>query len=222
MSYTLNNIKSNHLIALGLPNDADYLTYVNDQSNTNHGKLQSIEEYFNTDNLNTADSILSDFIDTNSIETNLKQVYSLYLKSQYGDTLSNSDSTYLYDLGFADPLQNGDAVVSAAVLLDLDIPWIISEPKKNEKVEMPEMNIGKILIQPNPTKDKITVQFECETIDKKYQYEIYNSVGEIVLNGVLFCDNRNEIDLSVLQNSVFILVIKSLNTRVGTYKIVKE
>lgn len=219
---TLNNIKRNNLAVLGLPNDVDYINYVNDQSNTNIGKLQTIEESINNEYFLSADSILNNFIDTNLIESNLKLVYSYYLKLRQGDTLLDTDSILLNELALADPLINGEAVIGAAVLLDLDIPWIISEPKKSEEVEIAENIIGKISVQPNPAKDKITVQFDCRYNEEKYHYRIYNSVGEVLINGDLICNVTNEIDLSEFQNSVFILCINSSHNHTRTFKVIKQ
>ena len=220
--HTLNNVRKNNLVSLGLPNDSDYSLYHTFQMNSNIGKLQSIEEAFENNDFLLADTVLQSFVDTNLIEMNLKFVFSMYVKIMKGETLSSTELSNLNTLAFADPIANGYAVVSAAVLLDLDIPWPTAVVRENESFNLNKYSDINVLIYPNPFHDKFYVSISSIDENKSYSVSVFNIMGKVILSKQVSAP-LFEIDLTTYGNAVYFVEIKKSTNEIISYKrIVKE
>jgi hypothetical protein len=76
-----------------------------------------------------------------------------------------------------------------------------------------EIEVNNLLLFPNPATDRIQ-------INKPVVFNIYNTTGEILLNGNTI--NQNTIDLSVLVKGVYFIQLRDPSGSIQTKKLIKE
>lgn len=84
---------------------------------------------------------------------------------------------------------------------------IIFQRFNNSPLSIPDFEHGKIKVYPNPSSGIFQVQ--CETIFNNQSFEIFDSMGKIVLSG-LFNENSPSIDLSNAESGVYFLKIDNI------------
>ncbi len=85
----------------------------------------------------------------------------------------------------------------------------------------PEINNNKITIYPNPTKDRVAIDFGALSNVEGYSLKIVNTLGQEVLNGDLN-SQQNTIELSSIkeQGIYFVKIYDSTNSLLDTKKII--
>ena len=75
-----------------------------------------------------------------------------------------------------------------------------------------------LLLYPNPESNELTIQLN--EASEKYFFEIYNSLGQKLMNGTFF-GNTQKINISNLTNGIYILVLSN-NKKQYSQKFIKE
>ncbi len=106
------------LLTKNTTKDITFRAFYSDLYDTNIGIFKRINSLIMNQYLDSALSLNSTIIDTNQIETNLKEVYSVYIQKVINDsTLSATDSSTLEAIAVQDPINGGSAVFIARSIL---------------------------------------------------------------------------------------------------------
>jgi hypothetical protein len=215
--YALGYLRRHNLLTLGATDDADYINYHNTKLGHNVGKLQLLNEAIAENETNLADSINADVVDSCLIDLQAKIVFDLYTHKYLNDSLSATDSIYLYDLAFASPTLNGFAVHAAQYMLDLDVPYYNGmESRLQEQTETIQQTVNTFLVYPNPAKNELTVEIPS-TETTVYDVKIIDQTGRYVLTKTI--SRKTNVDVSTLSEGIYQIMLVQNNTIVESKKI---
>ena len=80
---------------------------------------------------------------------------------------------------------------------------------------------GEIIIFPNPASDEINIYVSPEICGEKMQIELYNLLGNLILNKSAVASSGLKLDISSLSNGLYIIKT-TLNSKVSVDKILKN
>lgn len=130
-----------------------------------------------------------------------------------GGNASGSGGSSSYTVGQTAYLSKG---TSNQVLEGVQQPYEILTLAVSETGSV-EKNI---FLYPNPVKDLLFVDFNQEPFDNA-SYQLFDAQGKIIKQGK-FNQKKNELDLSLLPQSVYIIRIIQENKNVKAFKVIKK
>ena len=128
-----------------------------------------------------------------------------------------ADSTTLNTIAFMNPLDGGDAVYSARVLLQLQIDDETGTPFRmmNEESDLEDETI---VVYPNPNDGNMTIEYE---IEGDAEMQITDVMGKVICTYTLFATNNIiEINCNDLSNGVYFYSIIANGNIIKSDKIV--
>ena len=124
-----------------------------------------------------------------------------------------ADSATLYTIANGDPIEWGDAVYSAQVMLGIyPTP---SNPLREMQEGDEETIADEGFVYPNPAKDEITIDYPLEV---SASVEFYSSLGQQVVVENLEVGDIHVIDISKLPNGIYFYSIKQNDEAILTGK----
>ncbi len=183
--------------------DNDFQEFYQSQINSNINKIDSVETLFSENKLTEAAALLSNFEDTNAIESYYKYVYLAYLNYiANGDSvLSPSDSSILLEIANLNSLTGGKAVFVARNMLNLEIEDELSSSlrmqqiKNNSKYEKP----SNLKVFPNPASVSVHVEISNGVIPERTDF--FDLAGRICFTHF----GSGDINVSKLQPGFYFL-----------------
>lgn len=130
----------------------------------------------------------------------------------YGFSFANTQSQYFV----TDMLTQQDGKIVCLA----HTPWydgqedIIMERHLNNPLSVPEFEVQKTIIYPNPSNGIFTIQQTF--LPENRMYQISDVLGKIILSGELY-ENDSTIDLSAVQSGIYFL-----KTQAGTLRLLKN
>jgi len=125
-----------------------------------------------------------------------------------------ADSATLYTIANGDPIEWGDAVYSAQVMLGI-YPSPANPLREMAENESEEVMTDESFVYPNPAKDEITIDY---LLEESASMEIYNSLGQKVMTEALLEGDAHIIDTSKLLNGIYFYSIKQNGEAILTGK----
>ncbi|MBP6512579.1 MAG: hypothetical protein KA347_07915, partial [Bacteroidia bacterium] len=183
--------------------DDDFQEFYQSLNSSNINKIDSVETLFSENKLDEAAALLSNFEDTNDIESNYKYVYLAYLNYiANGDSvLSPSDSSILLEIANLNSLTDGKAVFVARNMLNLEIEDELSSSlrmqqiKNSSKKEEP----SKLKVFPNPASVSVHVEISNGVIPERTDF--YDLAGRVCFTHF----GPGDINVSKLQAGFYLL-----------------
>lgn len=224
-------------INLNSPSNAIYKNFINATYTTSVGQFYRVDSLINlaasTGSLSTINQakLLNTSISTpNLLEQNQKWLNATYLDMQ----TTEPDSTTLLmleQLAIKCPQYDGEAVYQARSLLmyyfgksynsicDIqNIQPSFSRVANIAQVHTEQTNVS-ASVYPNPTHKDITITYTKGDANEAAVFEVYNMLGELVLNQTL-TENKTTLSLSDLSNGIYIYFIKQDGITLQTNKLV--
>ncbi|MBK8845846.1 MAG: T9SS type A sorting domain-containing protein [Bacteroidetes bacterium] len=169
---------------------------------SNAGLLQMVNEFVMDSLVQGAVMVNDIIIPENNVENNFKNFNEVYLQTWAVDnfTTSASHQSILENIAYQNPLNGGEAVYSARVLLGLDFVDFTSNVNRlNNNIES-EMPLS--IVYPNPTNDYIYLN---PSLSGAFNLEIYDSKGTLLIRKEI-TDNRH-IQVSELSDGIYFVKI---------------
>ncbi len=219
-------IDDESLMFMGSTEDRDYQNYFDSLQNTIIGDFAEIDSLIVAGNIEAAIELNDELPEDEDFYLNRKQANSIYFSSfAVGDyNLSESDSTDLMNIALQLPYPGGDGVYVARAMLGIDAEdyGVSYRIKKPENGTSTSLSVPNIIIYPNPTQEKITIEFKEDIEINNAKIEVYNNIGgkikDINLNG----DSNIEIvSLSGLRNGIYFIKISNNNIYIDSFKLIK-
>jgi len=187
------------MLTLNTVDDSVYQNFYNGQMNTSVGEFEAVLDNIYSGNIPNAISINNSISTSCNIEYYRKEVNAIYLNTwaQGIREFTSNDSSFLYTVANGDPIEWGDAVYSAQVMLGVypapTNPLRIMQSSEEEIEE-------EVYVFPNPAKDEISIEY---SIAENASLEIYNSLGQKTATYNLQAGDVHLIDTSKLQNGIY-------------------
>lgn len=90
-------------------------------------------------------------------------------------------------------------------------------------ISINELRRGAIVIAPNPVKDHIQLRFQDVAMGKQLYVNIYNGLGDQVMENIITINSNNVLDLRALESGVYSIEALDFNARTRyTQRFVKE
>jgi len=148
------------------PDDTLFQNFYARMMASNLGKLGLINDTIANGHINDAININNTIIDTNALNANRKTVNLIYLSTWAQGILSfsSADSATLYSIAIEEPLEFGDAVYSARVMLGIDP----NNAGNRIREDIPVINISKAKeisiskVYPNPNDGTMQINYSLE------------------------------------------------------------
>jgi hypothetical protein len=194
--------QDSNLLNLGTNEDVLYQNYYDSISNENTGWIQKTIDYFNKGMLDSATWANNNIQPANQIESNRKAVNEILL--DYYETeppsLDSDQINILVPIAYADPVDGGEAVYAARVLLGVD-------PDGNVKYEDGDADFSGssrpwLKIFPNPTTDILNVV--CDIESSEIMLNFYSITGALLFHAEQQSTISN-IDISRLNEGIYIV-----------------
>ena len=154
----------------------------------------------------------------------LKTVNEIYLRTwAIGEfILSNADSTTLLNIAVQNPLNAGEGVYGARVMIGLQFDNYASNERviNNQTTIIPELE-KTVRVYPNPAKEELSVEFSTLNTDKVLTFELYNAMGVLVYKQLF---NGNDylfkVSLNKITGGCYTYKIKDQTTIIAKDKLV--
>ena len=224
-------------VNLNLPSNAIYKNFVNASYTNSVGQFYRVDSLLqlgiSTGNISTISQakLLNASISTpNLLEQNEKWLNATYIDMQ----TTEPDSTILLmleQLAIKCPQYDGEAVYQARSLLmyyfgksynsicDMQNIQPSGSRTVNTATVQTEPTYVSASVYPNPTHKDITVTYTKGEGNEAAVFELYNMVGELVVNQTL-TENKTTLSLSDLSNGIYIYIIKQDGVTLQTNKLV--
>ncbi len=199
--------------------DADYQNWYDSIETSNIGALLAVRELADSMLLMTdqaqwdaslvkANSDIAAITPNKLIETNEKNVMSIYLNTFAVDTFefSKADSATLFNIAYQMGSEGGIAVYMARIMLNLDVD--LGESNKTDEEffqgEDGEENRSYTLY-PNPAKDEVNVMFNGYEEGEEILIELYDITGRKSIDRLIYLSgNLVTINTSKLEKGVYL------------------
>lgn len=184
------------------PSDTAFRSFYNLNQFSNLNKLDSVELLLTSRLFVAADSLLSNFNDTNTIEHNYRRAYQLYVKkAMIGDTsLTQNEINELYDIAYQHPLLGGKAVFVARNMLRLEVEDNLEGGYR--LLAKKESGNKQLKIYPNPTSSHLFIQLtETEKVDV---VQILDMTGRTVIDQ----QKVNEVSVVILSPGIYHVLVE--------------
>ncbi|MBI4930843.1 MAG: DUF3494 domain-containing protein [Bacteroidetes bacterium] len=195
------------------PDDTLFQNFYAKMMASNLGKLGLINDTIANGHINDAININNTIIDTNALDANSKTVNRIYLNTWAQGILefSSADSAALLTIALQEPLEFGDAVYSARVMLGIDPANSGSRIEFNEENYSVANNMGNTVfskVYPNPNNGSMQIEYELGK-GKNGQMIIYDAIGNKI-RAYILTEGSHTLSISdaVLQNGIYIYEIK--------------
>ncbi|MBP6511983.1 MAG: hypothetical protein KA347_04885 [Bacteroidia bacterium] len=183
--------------------DDDFQEFYQSLINSNINKIDSVETLLSENKLDEVAALLSNFEDTNAIESNYKYVYLAYLNYiANGDSvLSPSDSSILLEIANLNSLTGGKAVFVARNMLNLEIEDELSSSLRMQQIKNSSKNEGlsKLKVFPNPASVSVHIEISNGVIPDRTDF--FDLAGRMCFTHV----GSGDINVSKLQAGFYLL-----------------
>lgn len=147
------------------------------------------------------DNVLLDSIDDNHSSVDLQNNVSLI----FGALSIPANGNYRYFQGWLDDIR-----IYKKVLTPQEITALYYEEPTENSIESEDSYLN---IYPNPSNGYFALNLKNLQVDKKYSVEVYNSIGQIILNSKIK-DGQNMIDLSgKCSKGLYQLIVRNSENR---------
>jgi hypothetical protein len=189
------------------------------------GALSSIQDDIEHDDLTTAESKILAFVPANTIESNYKNTYDVFVKSKTDTIIAPSDSTILAALAYSCPQTDGPSVFQARALRSIIYGvHIVYEDNCGSEGRLSNANTNEIqtayLVYPNPAQDEIYIAVTNQEL-KEAQVEIMDITGKLLVSSRLDLEQGiGKLKLDAANGVYFITIRNSEKTKLYTQKLV--
>ncbi len=209
--FAFNALKDNpSWLNMSHPDDPLYQQFFNTYQLNNIGKFTEVNtriEMGTPNDLAIAMSVNSSVFDSCIIENNQKTVNEIYLNTIAAgiDTFTTQQTQTLQNIASQDPLQGGNAVYGAMVLLDLHAHRGLPQNVRlsNSSYEGNSSYEEKALIYPNPAKNEATLDYSVEE-GQKGILEIYSVLGQKIASYELKPNETLHFNISSFETGVYL------------------
>ncbi|MFY9310884.1 MAG: T9SS type A sorting domain-containing protein [Bacteroidia bacterium] len=207
---------------------SDLQTFADSILTNNIGKLYGLNELINHGDIAAANISINVFNPENTIEQNLKDVYTITIANWVNDSLNSNEINTLQAIAKLCPYESGPAVYNARALLStLDTAVYINECEivpshigthKNMLEE--DSTAGNIVVFPNPANDKITI-FISLNEQQTATLSLYDIAGKLILSDTFNAGNDvKQTSISTLSEGMYIYKVNVNNNNVTKGKLV--
>jgi hypothetical protein len=194
--------QDSNLLNLGTIEDVLYQNYYDSISNENTGWIQKTIDFFNKGMLDSATRANNNIQPANQIESNRKAVNEIlldYYKTE-PPSLDSDQIKILVPIAYADPVDGGEAVYAARVLLGVDPDGNVKYEDGN--IDFPGSSRPWLKIFPNPATDILNVV--CDIESSEIMLNFYSIAGALVFHAEQQSIISN-IDISRLNEGIYIV-----------------
>jgi hypothetical protein len=176
--------KDTSLLNQSTSKDSVFQTFYSYHSSSNFGIFARVDSLLRVGNLAAANTLNTSIIDTNQIESNLKEINGLIISKVLVDSaLTTADSLTLFDTAWQDPLTGGRGVYFARAILFLEIEDDVENSRfggsgLNQIEPLKQEAESEFKVFPNPTSDECMAFFSAAT--SKYVLELRDAVGKLL------------------------------------------
>ncbi|MBA3682282.1 MAG: T9SS type A sorting domain-containing protein [Bacteroidetes bacterium] len=208
-----------------MDNSITLSNFYSSSQNSSVKNLCDIEEGFGNSNLNNVAGLINNFTPANTVETNYKNFYTIYLRTK-DSTYNSIDSLNLYNLAESCPYTAGSVVHQARALYNILYTTYKVFYDNCGEIAMRKINTAKNNIQvilktqlyPNPNNGNFTIRFDKVIEKQNVEISIFDISGKLLSK-----ENRltigNELNISSsLLNGAYTVKIKLPD---GTYDLHK-
>lgn len=187
---------------LGSNEDALYQNYYDSISITNTGWIQKSIDYISNGKFDSASYANENINATNEIESNRKTVNEILLVYSQMElpVLDSEQIKILTPIAYSDPLNNGEAVYTARVLLGIDPDGNVKYENYTEEFSKDENRW--MHIYPNPASDVLNI--EVLSSSPSFTLNLYSITGKLVLQTEIE-QGFSTLNISDLKGGVYII-----------------
>jgi len=203
--------ENSNWLTLGMPDDSVFQNFYNAEQAGNTGKFASVNDFIEQLDVQNAMNANNVVLPANLMETNRKTVNEVYINSWMQGILSftSSDSSNLLNIALQDPIDGGNAVYSARVMLQLD-PDNMGNGRLEENIfgngsDSPELaETPFVKIYPNPNNGVMQVEYSLAE-GQRGELRLYDLTGRKIKNYSLSEGINNNLSISegALENGVY-------------------
>lgn len=213
--------KNPSLLYMGTPDDNLYQQFYAEMHYSEAEQVIKMREAMYKEDLAVAIEKLENFAGEDQVNENRREVNRIYIntwaQNQYQFTPEQEDA--LNQLAYLTPYSGGDAVYTARVLLNIDPDDVGLDFVKPKAPQPKASNEITAKVFPNPTKDKLTIQF-TDVIEADALICIYNNMGSLVYNDYISKGNSEKIlDVSKLKSGLYFYNVSIYTIKVTSGKI---
>jgi hypothetical protein len=206
------------LMWLGGSNDPEYQAFYDSIQASNTTAFDDIELMLDTGNYEQAAIELAQLVPQNTIEANLKTVYSIYLDTwaQGPEEITGPYYDSLLTIALQLPYAGGPGVYSARVMLGIEPDdYSVAYRMAAEPAEEPLY----MRAYPNPAENHIYLRFSKVDVDETARLQVFSLNGVIVHSQVLEeMADQNRLDCSILPSGLYIATLRYANGKIATVK----
>ncbi len=205
------------MLSLSTPDDSIYQNFFSTQSSSTTGQLERVLDEIYSGNVLNASNINNSVSPSCNIENLRKVVNAIYLNTWASGSreFSPADSNTLFTIAYGDPIEWGDAVYSAQVMMGI-YPDPVNPLREMNEGNDTEDSSTDAQLYPNPAKDEITLEF---SVGAEAYVEIYSALGQKVLKQQLDLGNVHSIEIKNLPEGVYLYVVKQSGEAILTGKV---
>jgi|GEM_PF-6379713 len=139
-------------------------------------------------------------------------IIALYSKAQINlvvdPSMEKYDSIVLLDIAYMDPVEGGEAVYTAQVLLG--IQYVPVYPDVNDRSAIVQIPNNKLVVYPNPANRELIVELPCAA---DYLMQVFSIDGKLVVSTQITAVETNQsIDVSNLEKGLYRLIVTDILT----------
>ncbi|MEW6470397.1 MAG: T9SS type A sorting domain-containing protein [Bacteroidota bacterium] len=204
------------MLTLNTFDDSIYQGFYYAQANTPVGQFETVLDNIYSGNISNAVSINSGISTNNNIEYYRKAVNAIYLATwaQGIRGFSSNDSAFLLTVANGDPIEWGDAVYSAQVMVGF-YPIAPSPLREMGTENEDEMHEG--YIYPNPNDGNMMIKY---SIEGDAELQITDITGKLMCSYKLLAeDSKIDISCDKLSNGIYLYKIINGNEIIKANKI---
>lgn len=194
---------------LNTPDDSLYQQFYAVYNPSNLGTLRTVELLATIGTAQSVAGICNTVSCSNLIEYNLKTVYSIYSNTWMKNIteFTPADSATLLGIALQDPVEGGNGVINARVMLGLDMDYYGgSNHAMQSEQEQPESSVvvyPAYRMYPNPAKNLLNIELDEPEI-KAGNVQIFNIQGQLVASQTIVHGQRKaEVNTTSLLPGVY-------------------
>jgi Secretion system C-terminal sorting domain len=200
------DVLKNHPTLLDMDDESDdaFIEFYSEMLSSNIKIIDSIEVLIHQKQFMLAYTLLNEFVDTNTIESNYKKVFGYYIKLMLwgADSIDDTDRDELLAIAYENPLLGGKSIYMARTILNLEVN---DEPlSSSSRLMQPKKTQKEIIlnIYPNPTSNLVHIVLSNSSLAEEIQL---SDITERICSKV---SDANQMTTSQFLPGVYFLRIK--------------
>jgi len=139
-------------------------------------------------------------------------IIALYSKAQINlvvdPSMEKYDSIVLLDIAYMDPVEGGEAVYTAQVLLG--VQYVPVYPDVNDRSAIVQLPENILVVYPNPANRELIVELPCAA---EYLLQVFSIDGKLIMSTqITVVDINQSIDVSKLEKGLYRLIVTDIIT----------